>query len=69
VLFGYTDSYVSFIRGFSSVIIVLRHIDIGCAFEEQWNYAAEIMNERYTSQKPNSMRRLLSLGDFMTYPS
>jgi hypothetical protein len=50
-------------------LIVLRHIDIRCVFEEQWNYAAEITNEKYTSQKPNNIRRLLYLGDFMTYPS
>jgi hypothetical protein len=38
-------------------------------FGEQRGYAAEIMNETYTSQRPNNMQLPPFLGGFMTYPS
>jgi hypothetical protein len=35
---------------------------------EEWGYAAEITNERYTRQAPDNTRRSLFLGGFRTYP-
>jgi hypothetical protein len=49
--------------------IVLWHTHIEREIGEQWGYATEIMNERYTIQKPDNTRRSLFLGGFRTYPS
>jgi hypothetical protein len=49
--------------------VVLWYTDIRQVIREQWGYATEIMNERYTRPTPNNMRQSLFLGGFMTYPS
>jgi hypothetical protein len=49
--------------------IVLRHTNIGRAIREQWGYATEIPNGRYTRQTPDNTQRSLFLAGFRRYPS
>jgi hypothetical protein len=49
--------------------VVLWRTSFRCVFKEQRGYAAEIMNETYTSQRPNNTQLLPFLGGFRTYPS